>query len=135
MIPYDRPIDIDFDSSHLWQKCKKILLVYYHRDKTINKYDQKIEYVRLFTPPKEDLKIIRDDYEKIVSYIRSGRADELSEGLTTYLGAATKGSTEARSWVDQYYPHVEDDGTVTHRKAKKRAISFKRQYMDYVLHH
>lgn len=135
MIPYDRPIDIDFDSSHLWQKCKKILLVYYHRDKTINKYDQKIEYVRLFTPPKEDLKIIRDDYEKIVSYIRNGRADELSEGLTTYLGAATKGSTEARSWVDQYYPHVEDDGTVTHRKAKKRAFSFKRQYMDYVLHH
>lgn len=135
MIPYDKPIEVDFDSSHLWQKCSKILLVYYRRDKTVNKYDQTIEYVSLFTPPEEDLKIIRDDYKKIVSYIQAGRADELSEGLTTYLGAATKGATEAKSWVDQFYPRIEDDGTVVHRKAKRRAFSFKRQYMDYVLHH
>lgn len=134
-IHYDRPIELDFDSSYLWKKCSKILLVYYQRDKTIDKYDQKIEYVCLFTPPEEDLKIIRDDYEKIASYIRSGRADELSESLTTYLGAATKGATEARSWVDQYYPCINEDGTLVHKKAKKRAFSFKRQYMDFVLNH
>lgn len=135
MIPHNKPIDIEFESSHLWQKCSTILLVYYRRDKTVNKYDQKIEYVKLFTPPAEDLKIIRDDYNKIVSYIQTGRADELSEGLTVYLGAATKGATADSSIKTQYYPHIEADGTATYRKAKKRAFSFKRQYMDYVLHH
>lgn len=135
MIPHDKPVDVEFESSHLWQKCSTILLVYYQRDKTVNKYDQKIKYVKLFTPPAEDLEIIRDDYSKIISYIQAGRADELSEGLTKYLGAATKGATAASSVVAQYYPFIETDGTVTYRHAKKRAFSFKRQYMDYVLHH
>lgn len=135
MIPYDRPVTVDFDSSHVWSKCHSILLVYYHRDRSMEKYDQRITHVKLFTPPEEDLKIIREDYRTIVSYIRSGRAHELSEGLTTYLGAATKGATAESSLVEQYYPHLEEDGTLVHIKAKKRAFSFKRQYMDYVLHH
>lgn len=135
MIPYDRPISDSLWTSHLWKKCRTILLIYYRRDRTVSKYDQRIYYVGLFTPPKEDLKIIEDDYKKIVSYIRTGRAHELSEGLTTYLSAATKGASEAKSWVDQYYPTIEFDGSLAHHKAKKRAFSFKRQYMDYVLHH
>lgn len=135
MIPHDKPINVEFESSHLWQKCSTMLLIFYHRDKTVGKYDQTIEYVGLFTPPVDDLKIIQEDYETIVSYIQSGRADELSEGLTKYLGAATKGATAASSVVTQYYPYIEKDGTATRRQAKKRAFSFKRQYMDYVLHH
>ena len=118
MIPYDKPIDVEFESSHLWQKCSTLLLIYYHRDKSVNKYDQKIEYVSLFTPPAEDLKIIQDDYDKIVSYILAGRADELSEGLTTYLGASTKGATAEKSRAVQYYPRIEEDGTITYRKPK-----------------
>ncbi len=135
MIPYDRPITIDFYSSHLWAKCRSILLVVYERDKAKDKYQQQVKYVSLFTPPSEDLEIIKADYEKIATYVQEGRADELSEGLTTYLGAATKGSTAEKSWVEQYYPRRKDDGTEEHAKAKRRAFSFKRQYMDYVLHH
>lgn len=134
MIPYDRPIAGDFFDSHLWKKCKLILLVFYNRDKNVGSYDQQITHVKMFTPPKEDLRIIAEDYNTIVSYIQSGRADELSEGLTTYLGAATKGATAASSWVPQYYPFIDENGKVVHRQAKKRAFSFKRQYMDYVLH-
>lgn len=137
MIPYDREVTTDFYESHLWTKCRSILLIYYHRDRTLKgeqKLDQRISYVDLFTPPEKDLEIIRDDYKKIVSYLQAGRADELSEGLTTYLGAATKGTTAEKSWVVQYYPRVFEDGTEERRKAKKRAFSFKRQYMDYVLH-
>lgn len=135
MIPFDEPIDEDFYSSHVWEKCRSMLLVYYQRDRAIDKYDQHIEYVKLFTPSEEDLKIIADDYRKIVSYIQAGRAHELSEGMTTYLGAATKGATEASSWTNQYYPTVNPDGTKSTHQAKKRAFSLKRQYMDYVLHH
>ncbi len=85
--------------------------------------------------PEEDMKIIRADYEKIISYIQDGRADELSEGMTTYLGACTKGATEATMWVDQYYEYFNTDtGEIEHRRAKRRAFSLKRSYMDYVLH-
>lgn len=135
MIPFDRDVSCDLFQSHFWYKNQLILLIYYHRDRSISKYDQQIKYVRLFRIPPEDLKIIEEDYHKIIGLIQAGRADELSEGLTTYLGACTKGASEAKMWVTQHYPYIEDDGTLTYRKAKRRAFSFKRPYMDYVLHH
>lgn len=127
MIPFNGPIEDDFYSSHVWEKSSAILLVVYERDRSVDPYDQKIVYAGMFTPPAEDLKIIEDDYRKIASIVKAGKAEELSESLTTYLGACTKGATEATMWVEQYYP--------PHAKAKKRAFCFKRQYMDYVLHH
>ena len=90
MIPYDRPVSLDYDSSHLKTKLSNILLIYYGRDRSIDKYDQRIERAVMVRLPEEDMKIIRADYEKIISYIQDGRADELSEGMTTYLGACTK---------------------------------------------
>lgn len=134
MIPYDRAVSDDFYESHLWKKCRLILLVIYERNRDIEKTQQGIKFVKLFSIPERDLDIIEDDYKKIVSYIKSGRADELSEGMTTYLGACTKGSTAAKSWVDQYYPYIDESGNAVHRKAKKRAFCLKRQYMDYALH-
>lgn len=126
MIPLDRPIEDNFYSSHVWNKSEKILLVYYERNRNIDAYDQVIKYVKIITPSDEDLKIIREDYNKIVSLVKAGRAQDLSEGMTSYLGACTKGSSEAKSWVTQYYP--------PHAPAKKRAFCFKRSYMDYILH-
>ena len=126
MIPLDKPIADDLYSSHVWQKSEKILLIYYERDRTIDKYEQTIKFANIITPSKEDLKIIEDDYRKIASIIKEGRAEDLSESLTSYLGACTKGANEASMWVKQYYP--------PHTRAKKRAFCFKRSYMDYVLH-
>lgn len=102
MIPYDRPVSLDYDNSHLKTKLSNILLIYYGRDRSIDKYDQRIERAVMVRLPEKDMKIIRADYEKIISYIQDGRADELSEGMTTYLGACTKGATEATMWADQY---------------------------------
>ena len=133
MIPFDRPVDMEFESSHLWEKSHRILLVFYRRDRKVGKYDQVIKYVTLFTPPEKDLAIIREDFETIIKLVREGRADELSEGLTTYLGAATKGASESKMWVEQYYPRLTVEGTGERRLAKRRVFSFKRQYMDYVL--
>lgn len=135
MIPYDREITSVFEDSHVWEKCHQMLLIYYHRDKDIPKYAQEITKVGLFKLPEEDLEIVRQDYKKIVSLIQEGRADELSEGMTTYLGACTKGATAEKSIVNQYYKYKDPTtGQLITRKAKKRAFSLKRQYMDYVLH-
>lgn len=128
MIPYDEEAPTSLYDSHLWRKCQRILLVWYRRDKTIDPYDQRIEYVLLFTPPEEDLRVIEADYELIIGLIREGRAEELSESLTTYLGACTKGATRAKSMRDQsfYAPG---------KLARGRAFSLKQSYMNYVLHH
>ena len=135
MIPYDRPVSLDYDCSHLKTKLSNILLVYYGRDRSIDKYDQRIERAVFVRLPEDDMRIIRSDYEKIISYVRDGRADELSEGMTTYLGACTKGASEATMWADQYYAYLNPEtGTPEYRLAKRRAFSLKRSYMDYVLH-
>lgn len=128
MIPYDEEPPASLYDSHLWQKCRRLLLVWYRRDKTIDPYDQRIEHVLLFTPPDEDLRVIEADYALITGLIRAGRADQLSESLTIYLGACTKGATRERSMRDQslYAPG---------RLARGRAFSLKQSYMNYVLHH
>jgi len=127
MIPYDREVALDYEASHLHHKCHTLMLIYYHRDREKDSYDQEISYAALFVPPEEDLAVIREDYRKIAQLVQEGRADELSESMTSYLGACTKGSTAAKSRVDQYY--------APGKKAKKRAFCLKRSYMDYVLHH
>lgn len=128
MIAYDKPVIYDFYQSHVWNKCKNILLIYYLRDKNIvNNLLYKIKFVELFTPPKEDLIIIKQDYNAIITKISQGKAHELSEGDTLYLGACTKGKTAATSLVPQYYNKD--------ILAKKRAYCYKTSYMTFVLNH
>ena len=89
MISYKDPVKDDFYKSHVYEKINKILLVQYIRDKSKNRLDNQIKYVNLFTPPPEDLEIIINDYKVITQKIKEGKAHELSESDTYYLGACT----------------------------------------------
>ena len=127
MIDYQAPISIDMYQSHFWEKSRSILLVYYLRDRSVySVLDQRIGYVFLYSPPREDMLVIEEDYRKIVAKIQQGRAHMLSESDTMYLGACTKGATAEKSTVPQYYyaPGI---------PARKRAFCFKISYMTYVL--
>lgn len=126
MISYKEPVEEDFYKSHLWEKIKNILLIFYIRDKNQSRLDYKIEYISFFTPPKEDLEIIIEDYNKINQKIKEGKAHELSESDTLYLGACTKGATAKSSLKPQYYN--------SNVLAKGRGFCFKQSYMNYVLH-
>ncbi|MBU3131033.1 restriction endonuclease [Clostridium gasigenes] len=124
MIDYFKVVDEDFFQSHLWAKSELILLVYYLYSKEINnRLDYTIKYSKLFTPTKEDIEIIKHDYETIINKIKAGKAHELSESDTLYLGAATKSST---SLTRRGQPFSNID-------AKPRAFSFKGSYMTYIL--
>ena len=124
MIDYYQVVNESFEESHFWNKSKLILLVYYLYMKEIKfNLDYKIGYSRLFTPPEQDVKIIRNDYELIVAKIKAGRAHELSESDTLYLGAAPKAAT-SQDRRKQPYSEV---------PAKPRAFAFKNSYMTYVL--
>ena len=126
MINYSGPIENDFYASHVWKKCRTLLLVFYLRDR--NPQDRlkcPIHYVSLFTPSETDLAIIKNDYRIIAEKIISGKADKLSESDTFYLGACTKGATAEKSFTRQYYE--------PHTKAKTRAFCYKNSYMTHVL--
>lgn len=125
-ISYNDPVEPDFNKSHVWEKIRRILLVHYIRNKSVNRMLYEIRFVNLFTPPKEDLDIIIEDYKKIIGKLMEGKAHEISESDTLYLGACTKGATAEKSTKPQYYGD--------HTPARKRNFCLKRQYMDYVLH-
>lgn len=126
MVPHDRPIEIDFYNSDVWHKIEKLLLIYYLREKGLpSKLDFRIDYSYLFSPPDADLKVIIDDFNTIVKKVISGKAHEISESDTLYLGACTKGATAAKSTKAQYYGE--------HIPARARNFCLKQSYMSYVL--
>ena len=124
MIDYCNVIDEEFKTSQMWVKSKLILLVFYlYHQETNDRLDYTIGYVNLFSPPENDVQIIKQDFEKIVNKIKAGKAHELSESDTLYLGAAPKASTSK----DRRKQPFSDD------LAKPRAFAFKNSYMTYVL--
>ena len=124
-ISYKEPVELDFEESHVWNKIQLILLVHYLRDKKLDKLDYPILFVNLFRPSESDIVIIKNDYNIIINKIMAGRADELSESDTLYLGACTKGATAEKSLRPQYYGD--------HTLAKKRNFCLKKSYMDFIL--
>ena len=126
MTDYFKVVNEEFEDSHMWQKARLILLVYYlYQKERENRLDYKIGYVNLFTPPEEDIKIIKQDFEVIKQKIKDGKAHELSEADTLYLGAAPKAATSKNRRKQPYSDEL----------AKPRAFSFKTSYMTYILNH
>lgn len=126
MINFNQEVEPDFFNSHVWTKCKLMLLIYYLRDKTLaSNLDYIIKYAQLFEFPEEDIAIILNDYKIIIDKILHGKAHELSESDTLYLGACTKGATAEKSLVSQKY-----NSDVL---AKSRAFCLKTSYMTYIL--
>jgi len=114
----------DFETSSFWKKNAHLLLVFYLHDRDLELLDYVIKLVDGWKYPKEDLKIIKQDWEFINQKINDGKAHELSEGDTFYLGACTKGSTALKSFRDQ--PFNEE-------KAKQRAYSLKQGYVNHII--
>ncbi|MGR7812500.1 Sau3AI family type II restriction endonuclease [Lacinutrix undariae] len=114
----------DFETSSFIKKNAHLLLVFYLHDKDLNLLDYIIKLVDGWQYPNEDLKIIKRDWEFINQKIKDGKAHELSEGDTFYLGACTKGSTAAKSFRDQPF---------NKEQAKQRAYSLKQGYVNHII--
>lgn len=109
----------EFYSSHFWFKNNKIQIIWYFYEPNKNKNDLKITHELLFTFPKEDLPIIIKDWETIIDKIKQGKAHEISEADTMYLGACTKGANK-NSVREQPFSKI---------KAMQRAFCLKTSYM------
>ena len=113
-----------FETSSFWKKNAHLLLVFYLHDEDLDLLDYIIKLVDSWQYPSEDLKIIKQDWEFINQKIKEGKAHELSEGDTFYLGACTKGSTALKSFRNQ--PFNEE-------QAKQRAYSLKQGYVNHII--
>ena len=73
----------------------------------------------------EDLKQIEEDWNYIINKIRNGKAHEISEADTMYLGACPKGAN-SKDTRTQPFSDI---------KAMRRAFCFKQSYMTQLVKH
>ena len=114
----------EFSTSSFWKKNKHLLIVFYFHDKLKEKIDLQIKLVDGWKFSTEDLLVIKKDWEYINKRIKDGKAHELSEGETNYLGACTKGASAKGSMRRQPFSKV---------LAKQRAYSLKSGYVNHIL--
>lgn len=123
IINYFNVVKQNFEKSDFYSKNKSILLIFYLHDKNNDVLDYLIKLVDEWQFPLTDLEIINKDWETINQKIKDGKAHEISEGDTFYLGACTKGAN-ALKLRKQPFSDIE---------AKQRAYSFKQGYVNHII--
>lgn len=96
-INYFDAINESFEESHVWKKTQNLLLIIYEYIDGIEEKDMVIKAGFIHHMSDVDKKLIEQDYEKIVEKIREGKAHELSESDTMYLGACTAGAGHGKT--------------------------------------
>lgn len=123
IINYLEVINQQFETSDFWKKNATLLLIFYLHQANYDLLDYVIKLVDAWNYPTTDLEIIKKDWHLIKQKIEDGKAHELSEGDTFYLGACTKGAN-ASSTRNQPFSNV---------PAKQRAYSLKQGYVNHII--
>jgi len=123
IIDYLKIVDQSFDESDFWKKNANILLIFYLHQGGFDILDYLIKLVDEWNFPNTDLEIIKKDWQLIKQKVADGKAHELSEGDTFYLGACTKGAN-ALSVRKQPFSKI---------PAKQRAYSLKQGYVNHII--
>ncbi len=149
MINYESLVNESWSTSSLLSKCRLMLVLFYEYDKELTVEQRKfllpplvVELDRAgathskkeldfltkcaFRIPPEDLATIRKDWELIQSKVRAGKAHELSEGDTYFLGACRKGTGGPQEPL-RVQPFSAE-------KAKARAFCLKQGYVSSLVH-
>lgn len=123
IINYAEVVNQQFENSDFWKKNANLLLIFYLHKYGCNILDYLIKLVDEWNFSNTDLEIIKKDWELIKRKIVEGKAHELSEGDTFYLGACTKGAN-ANSIRKQPFSDI---------PAKQRAYSLKQGYVNHII--
>jgi DNA mismatch repair protein MutH len=123
IINYVNVVNQNFENSDFFKKNASILLIFYLHQSGFDIIDYLIKLVDEWNFPSTDLEIIKKDWELITKKIAEGKAHELSEGDTFYLGACTKGGKGGN-------PRPQPNNTIL---AKQRAYSFKQGYVNHII--
>lgn len=126
MINYEQIVFETWESNSFLNKCKKMLIMFYLYSKEVPVIDRKFVLTPLmYEIPVEDIEVIRGDWEKIRGKVLAGKAHELSEGDTFYLGACRKGAGGEKE-----KPRNQPFSTI---KAPARAFSLKQGYLNQLV--
>jgi len=123
IINYIEVVNQKFEESDFWKKNANILLIFYLHQTGYDILDYLVKLVDEWSFPTADLVIIKKDWELIKQKVAEGKAHELSEGDTFYLGACTKGAN-ANSTRKQPFSKI---------PAKQRAYSLKQGYVNHII--
>ncbi len=121
-INYNEIVNETFESSHVLGKCKKMLIIWYEYNSKKEAKDFLITDYQLYDMTN-DFEIFNNDFKIIKGKVLEGKAHELSEGDTSYLGACTKGKTSADRTTQPFSDIL----------PKPRAYSLKNSYMTGIL--
>jgi len=126
MINYDVISREKWESSYFLNKCRLMLIMFYLFAKDVPVFERKfILNPLVYRMSTEDQVVIKRDWDVIRQKILQGKAHELSEGDTFYLGACRKGSGgESESLQKQPF---------SSELAKSRAFSFKQGYVNKII--
>lgn len=123
MIDYQAVVNTPFEESAFYRKSLLMLILFYLHEQMKPAYDLQFLYSVLWQLKEKDLLIIKQDYEFIINKIKEGKAHELSEGDTMYLGACRKGQKGESPRSQPFSPIM----------APRRAFSLKPSYMRSIL--
>lgn len=123
IINYNTEYYKTFEESDYWQKDAKLFLMFYEYIKDVDSLDLYIRHTMLLQYSDKDLQIIKNDWQTIRDKIRGGKAHELSEADTMYLGACPKGANK-KSLRSQPFSEV---------KAMQRAYCLKQSFMTTIV--
>lgn len=124
IIDYKSEYKNEFRSSHFWFKNNTIQLLWYYYEPSKDTRDLKITHEKLLElVNNEDVNQIEEDWNLIIQKIKDGKAHEISEADTMYLGACSKGAN-ASSLREQPFNII---------PAMQRAFCFKNSYMTQLV--
>jgi DNA mismatch repair protein MutH len=115
-------IEESFETSHAKKKLESLVLIFYEYAKDTSVLDLRVLLVDHWTPNTSELRMIREDWEVIRSYVNEGKAHLISEGLTNLLGACTKGAKGSDRVKQAKNPEA----------AKPRAFALKQAFVTQI---
>jgi DNA mismatch repair protein MutH len=126
MINYQHIVNESWQSNSFYNKCKRMLIMFYLFTKEVPVVERKfVLSPLLYEIPQSDMPIIQSDWEKIQRKVLQGKAHEISEGDTFYLGACRKGAGGTNEKLkSQPFSEV---------GAPARAFSFKQNYLNQLI--
>ena len=126
MINYEEIVKEKWESSYFLKKCKLMIILFYLFKKELAVFDRRFVLKPLiYRISAEDKVVIQQDWNNIRQKVLDGKAHELSEGDTFYLGACRKGSGGENEGLRKQPYSVE--------LAKSRAFSFKQGYVNKLI--
>jgi DNA mismatch repair protein MutH len=126
MINYMEIVQESWSSSTFYTKCRLMLILFYLYEKDVSAINLKfILNPFLFRIENHDLETIKRDWEFIQHKVKLGKAHELSEGDTFYLGATRKGEGGKDEAL-----RPQPNSPIG---AKSRAFAFKQKYVNLLI--